>query len=142
MVSGANELETCNMLCVLFNSPFYLLNLLFKNDLPLLFILEEIILVFIKKRFPKLFNHFIQTDTPNSFWLSKILLSGFVYLFEVRESVLLWDYILIRGTIKGFTELILAMMTVYHDKLIAMDAGEIAQFFSFNEKKSADAIIS
>jgi hypothetical protein len=39
-----------------------------------------------------------------------MLLSGFVYLFSVRDCVLFWDYILIKGTVKGFTGLILAMM--------------------------------
>lgn len=44
MVSGAKEKETVCVFGELLDSPFYMFNLLFKENLPLLFIIEEIVL--------------------------------------------------------------------------------------------------
>lgn len=72
----------------------------------------------IKQKMPKIYLHFEKTETPSSFWLSKILLSGFVYLFGVRDCVLFWDYIFIRGTVLGYTELILGMLSLFQEEIL------------------------
>lgn len=64
-------------------------------------------------KLPKVYDHFINNNISPSIWISKILLSGFVYLFDFLDCVLFWDYVLIKGTVLGYTELILAMVTIH-----------------------------
>jgi hypothetical protein len=58
------------------------------------------------KNFPKLDTHLKRTETPESFWLTKILLSIFLYVLQIQDCMRLWDYFIARGSIKGYLELI------------------------------------
>ncbi|CAD8181441.1 unnamed protein product [Paramecium octaurelia] len=135
MVSGAKEQQTVCVFGELLDSSFYMFNLLFKEDLPLLFIIEEIIMKLMQKQLPKVYNHFMACNISPSIWVSKILLSGFVYLFDLLDCVLLWDYIFIKGTVLGYTDLILAMVTIFQDELLTKDEADLSIFFNFQDQK-------
>lgn len=80
-----------------------------------------------------MYEHFINCNISPSIWISKILLSGFVYLFDLLDCVLLWDYIFIKGTVMGYTDLILAMVTIHQDALLTKDEADLSVFFNFQE---------
>ncbi|CAD8176716.1 unnamed protein product [Paramecium pentaurelia] len=135
MVSGVKEQETVCVFAELLDSSFYMFNLLFKDDLPLLFIMEEIIMNLIQVKLPKVYDHFINYNISPSIWISKILLSGFVYLFDLLDCVLFWDYIFIKGTVLGYTNLIMAMVTIHKDALLTKDEADLSTFFNFQDQK-------
>ncbi|CAK86518.1 unnamed protein product (macronuclear) [Paramecium tetraurelia] len=135
MVSGVQEKETVCVFAELLDSSFYMFNLLFQDDLPLLFIMEEIIMKLIQVRLPKVYDHFIQCNISPSIWISKILLSGFVYLFDLLDCVLFWDYIFIKGSVLGYTDLIISMVTIHQDALLTKDEADLSSFFNFQEQK-------
>ncbi|CAD8097719.1 unnamed protein product [Paramecium sonneborni] len=134
LVSGAREQETVCVFAELLDSPFYMFNLLFKEDLPLLFIMEEIIMNLMQIKLPKVYEHFNNCNIQPSIWISKILLSGFVYLFDYLDCVLFWDYIFIKGTVLGYTNLIIAMITIHQEALLTKDEAALFAFFSFQEQ--------
>lgn len=115
MASGGNEYEAYSVFDAMLKSPKYLLNHMFSEELELLRVLEHLTNCMMKHKLSTLHKHLQDTETPDSFWLSKILLSAFVYVFHYRDCVLFWDYIIIKGTVKGYLELIIGMMDYYEE---------------------------
>jgi hypothetical protein len=46
----------------------------------------------------------------DSLWLTKMIMTAFIYNFKIEDCLRIWDYILVRGALKAFPELILAFI--------------------------------
>ena len=69
---------------------------------------------------PDLFSHLNTMEVPESFWLSKMIFSLFLYVFPIESCLRLWDYIITRGII-GLAELILAVMDGLSDDILSFE---------------------
>lgn len=109
------------MFDALLTQPDYMLCLLYREGLPLLIALQALVLGYAEMKVKSVIRHFEENDVQPSFWLQKIILSGFAYVFQFADCVLMWDYIIIRGVVKGFMELITAMLLIHESELLGLD---------------------
>lgn len=112
MISGCDESSSYSCMLSLLVDPRYLLYFFYCDGLPLFSFLQYMALKLIEQYFPLLTKHLADTETPESFWLTKILLSVFLYVFKIQDCIRLWDYFLARGTVKGYLELILGVTSL------------------------------
>jgi hypothetical protein len=64
-----------------------------------------------KKFLPKLYHYFYNVlETPEIFWLTKIILSLFLFSFDIPECTRIWDYFLSRGSLKTFIEITISIL--------------------------------
>lgn len=69
---------------------------------------------------PELFDHLKTSEIPESFWLSKMIFSLFLYVFPIETCLRFWDYIITRGII-GLAELILSVMDGLKDDILSFE---------------------
>ena len=115
MISGCDESLSFSCMISLICDPRYLLFYFYCEGLPLYQLLQFMVGKLIDKHFPKLSQHLINTETPESFWLTKILLSVFLYVFKMEDCMRLWDYFLARGSVKGYLELIMGLLDLIEE---------------------------
>lgn len=101
----------------------------FCNDMPLHFFFTRMIHYQIRKKFPKL----KLKDVSDSFWISKMILSLFIYVFKVDDCIRCWDYLMVRGMIRGIPELILGFIDVTYDQLRNFDQDDYGFNFQGHE---------
>lgn len=86
----------------------------FCNEMPLHFFMCKLLHYLIRKKFPKLkLKH-----VSDSLWISKMILSLFIYIFKIDDCIRCWDYLMVRGMIRGIPELILGFIDVTYNQLI------------------------
>jgi hypothetical protein len=111
MISGCDENSTFKVMMILLTSPKFLLYFIYAPDLPMLFMVQYFIKRQMQIRLPKLYVHLYEKlETPESFWVTKIILSIFLFSFDIQYCARFWDYFLARGSIKSFVELTISLM--------------------------------
>ena len=67
---------------------------IYAEELPFLIFLESFLSVLLAKYLPNISKHFKIIELPNSFWITKIILSLFLYSFKLSDGLRFWDYLL------------------------------------------------
>lgn len=107
----------------------FMLYYVYSDGLPFLLFLEFITKKMMLKHLPVLSKYLYETiDLPNSFWLTKIFLSLFLYQFKVDHCLRFWDLIL-SSDIFVSVSLIVSIMNHFQDQLMRMDLGDIMEWF-------------
>ena len=127
MVSGGAEAEVLGFLEVL--SEDFGLAGFFKENMPHLkkcmYVFKEIF----KEKLPSLAEHFEQEGFVEDSWLLRWFMTLFTIILPMNCVLRVWDYLVIDRTVMLF-KTALAILYLYEDKLLNMDAGEISSFFS------------
>ncbi|CAD8173503.1 unnamed protein product [Paramecium pentaurelia] len=125
IVSGCDEHQVFQAFMQMLINEQHLLCFAFSDDMPLHFFLTNLIHYQIKKKFPKL----NLSDISDSFWLSKMILSLFTYVFKMEDCIRCWDYLMVRGMIRGIPELILAFIDATYNQLSKFQEEDFAYNF-------------
>ncbi|CAK66121.1 unnamed protein product (macronuclear) [Paramecium tetraurelia] len=125
IVSGCDEHQVFQAFMQMLINEQHLLCFAFSDDMPLHFFLTNLVHHQIRKKFPKL----NLSDISDSFWLSKMILSLFTYIFKMEDCIRCWDYLMVRGMIRGIPELILAYIDATYDQLSKFKEEDFAQNF-------------
>ncbi|CAD8110451.1 unnamed protein product [Paramecium primaurelia] len=125
IVSGCDEHQVFQAFMQMLINEQHLLCFAFSDDMPLHSFLTNLIHQQIKKKFPKLNLQ----NICDSFWLSKMILSLFTYVFKMEDCIRCWDYLMVRGMIRGIPELILAYIDATYNQLSKFQEEDFAQNF-------------
>ncbi|CAD8203592.1 unnamed protein product [Paramecium pentaurelia] len=125
IVSGCDEHQVFQAFMQMLINEQHLLCFAFSDDMPLHSFLTNLIHQQIKKKFPKLNLQ----NICDSFWLSKMILSLFTYVFKMEDCIRCWDYLMVRGMIRGIPELILAYIDATYNQLSKFHEEDFAQNF-------------
>lgn len=128
MVSGCDEQMAYNCFINLLLNSKYLLYGLYSDGLPLCMLYEDIIMQILKVKNNQVFQHIISLNVPNSFWLTKLLMSLFLYVYRLQNCLRIWDYFLARGII-GLLELILGLIHLLCDEILESDIESFGALF-------------
>ncbi|KAL4502978.1 hypothetical protein ABPG72_014207 [Tetrahymena utriculariae] len=118
MINGSQENEAFWMFKVLAEHPDFMLMGLYENDLPLLKFLEFVAKQILQEQCKELLNFFEQNDIPDSFWLTKWILTLFLYNFPVKICSRFWDYI-ITNDIFAIIKLFIPLLNVFKKEFMS-----------------------
>ncbi|CAD8213508.1 unnamed protein product [Paramecium octaurelia] len=113
IVSGCDEHKTFQCFMQMLTNEKHLLCFNFCHDMPMHFFFTKLIHHLIRKKFPKL----NLKNVNDSLWISKMILSLFIYVFKLDDCIRCWDYLMVRGMIRGIPELILGFIDVTYKQL-------------------------
>ncbi|CAD8125825.1 unnamed protein product [Paramecium sonneborni] len=113
IVSGCDEHKTFQCFMQMLTNEKHLLCFNFCNEMPLHYFFIKLIHYQIGKKFPKLNIRKVN----DSLWISKMILSLFIYVFKLDDCIRCWDYLMVRGMIRGIPELILGFIDVTYKQL-------------------------
>ncbi|CAD8213348.1 unnamed protein product [Paramecium octaurelia] len=125
IVSGCDEHQVFQAFMQMLINDQHLLCFAFSDDMPLHFFLTNLVHHQIRSKFPYL----NLGDISDSFWLSKMILSLFTYVFKMEDCIRCWDYLMVRGMIRGIPELILAYIDATYTQLSKFKEEDFAQNF-------------
>lgn len=128
LVSGCDESLSFQAFSSLLINPKYLFYFIYCQDFKLLIMLSFYVKTLLIEMNPKLHHHFQEKEVDESFWLNKMLLSMFLSLFSIKESLRFWDYFIANGFI-GLVELVLSILDMLTDKLLSSSFEEILYLF-------------
>ncbi|EGR29665.1 TBC domain protein [Ichthyophthirius multifiliis] len=143
LVNGGNEQEAFLMFKVLAEDPNFMLMGLYENDFPMLKFLEYCVGKSMKKYLKEVWNHILFLEIEYSYWLTKWILTLFLYSIPIQCCARLWDF-LISNSIFGICELVVSMLYVLQDKILCLnDQIQFMQFFQSNnfEKLNMSQIV-
>jgi Rab-GTPase-TBC domain len=89
--------------------PKYLLYFIFSDTLPLVHMLSYFTNKLLERLDPQLYNHMVQMEVPDSFWVTKMIMTLFLGVCSIENCLRLWDYFIGRG-IFGIVELSASLM--------------------------------
>ncbi|KAL4455494.1 hypothetical protein ABPG74_012646 [Tetrahymena malaccensis] len=118
MINGSKEDEAFWMFKVLAEHPDFMLMGLYENELPLLKFLEFVAKQILKEQCKELMDFFEQNDIPDSFWLTKWILTLFLYNFPVKICSRFWDYI-ITNDIFAIIKLFIPLLNVFKKEFMS-----------------------
>jgi hypothetical protein len=136
-VAGGKEKESLVCLLQMLKSPKYFLYFVYVEDLPFLIFLESLIRDLITQHIPKINQHIIDIELPNSFWITKIILSLFLYSFKIGTCLRLWDFLLATN-IFGLISLVMAMIECNMVTILQLDLTEFMEWFQGLQDKDID----
>ena len=93
LVNGGNEQETFWFFVGLARSHDYLLMGFFERNFPLLNLYHHVFYEVFKKELPKLHEYLSSQQIPDQLWITKWLLTMFLYSLPPCIVVRIWDYI-------------------------------------------------
>ena len=70
-----------------------------------------------EKRLPKLYSHMMRLDVSNAFWLTKWLLTLYVYTFPVKICVRICDYLFSTGVL-ALVNMIIPVMKRFEEQIL------------------------
>lgn len=120
MINGAREEEAFWMFKVLAEHPDFMLMGLYENDLPLLKFLEYVAKKVLTENCKELIEFFDQNDIPDSFWLTKWILTLFLYNFPVKICSRFWDYLL-TNDIFSLIKLFIPILDIFKKEFMSHD---------------------
>ncbi|EAS04528.2 rab-GTPase-TBC domain protein (macronuclear) [Tetrahymena thermophila SB210] len=118
MINGSKEDEAFWMFKVLAEHPDFMLMGLYENELPLLKFLEFVAKQILKEQCSELLDFFEQNDIPDSFWLTKWILTLFLYNFPVKICSRFWDYI-ITNDIFSIIKLFIPLLNIFKKEFMS-----------------------
>jgi hypothetical protein len=110
IVSGSDESLSYSTVLSLFLSPKHLLYFLYCENMPLHHFFCCLIHNKVDTYFPDLAANITKSKIPDSFWLTKMIMTLFIYNFKIEDSVRAWDYIIVRGALRAIPELLLGFL--------------------------------
>lgn len=94
LVSGADESSVFDSFISLSFRPEFMLVGLFETGFPLLRFLEFVFEDIFKNRLPKLHEHFKEQEIINTAWITKWLMTLYLYSFPLSKSIRIMDYMI------------------------------------------------
>jgi len=116
VVSGCDEMYAFHTFMQLLLSENHLLFFNYADKMPLHSFLVKLTRQEIKYKFPAF--HKRLTNISDAFWISKMILSLFLYVFKMDDCTRIWDYLMSRGTIRGIPEIIIGFIEVTLNELM------------------------
>jgi hypothetical protein len=99
IVSSCDESMCYSSFLSLLLSPKHMLYFLYCPAMPFHDLMAYIILQQVKRYFPKVYETVKREQIPETFWISKMIISLFLYIMDLNNCVRVWDYIISRGAI-------------------------------------------
>lgn len=66
---------------------------------------------------------------PDTCWISKMIISLFLYIMDLNNCVRVWDYIISRGVVQALPELMLGMIDKLRPRLEGVGLEEFGAVF-------------
>lgn len=129
IVSSCDEKMCYGAFINLLLSPKHLLYFLYCPDMPFHHFLAYVTINQVKTFFPKVYETVKREEIHDSFWISKMIISLFLYIMELNNCVRAWDYIIARGAIRALPELIISVIGKIKHKLEDVGIEEFAGIF-------------
>ncbi|KAL4453137.1 hypothetical protein ABPG74_015368 [Tetrahymena malaccensis] len=129
LVSGGDESSVFDSFISLSFRPEYMLVGLFENGFPLLRFLEYLFEDLFKTHLPELHKHFKDQDILNTIWLTKWLMTLYLYSFPLNKCIRIMDYV-ISSNIFALIYVALEILVQYKEQLLQMDNMDMINFFS------------
>ena len=129
IVSSCDESMCYASFLSLLLSPKHLLYFLYCPDMPFHNFMAYMITKQVKSYFPEIYKTVKSENIPEFFWISKMIISLFLYIIDLNNCVRAWDYIIARGSIQALPELMLGVIDKIQDKLTDVKIEEFASVF-------------
>ncbi|EAR86990.2 rab-GTPase-TBC domain protein (macronuclear) [Tetrahymena thermophila SB210] len=129
LVSGGDESSVFDCFISLSFRPEYMLVGLFENGFPLLRFLEYVFEDLFKTHLNELYLHFKDQEIVNTIWLTKWLMTLYLYSFPLSKCIRIMDYV-ISTNIFALIYVALEILVQYKEQLLKMDNMDMIHFFS------------
>ncbi|CAD8135407.1 unnamed protein product [Paramecium pentaurelia] len=121
IINNKNVIQSLQFLAQIMLNPKFLIYYLFSEEMPLLKLLEFICQQEIKFKIPDLHNHiYIKLEVSNAFWLTKIIMTMFLYNFHINNVCRFWDFILATNIFQ-ISAIICSFLEIYRNQIFQMD---------------------
>ncbi|CAD8043145.1 unnamed protein product [Paramecium primaurelia] len=121
IINNKNVIQSLQFLAQIMLNPKFLIYYLFSEEMPLLKLLEYICQQEIKVKIPDLHNHiYIKLEVSNAFWLTKIIMTMFLYNFHLNNVCRFWDFILATNIFQ-ISAIICSFLEIYRNQIFQMD---------------------
>ncbi|CAD8197053.1 unnamed protein product [Paramecium pentaurelia] len=139
LVSGGDEYYSYQCLITLLSHPKFMLYFNYDSNFQLLGFLEFITQKQLQIHLPQLYKHlYSQLNYPESFWLTKIILTLFLYNFQLQYCLRFWDYIIVEG-IFYLPSLVIKILDQFQSQILVIhEFSEIAQWFQQLDQMTLD----
>ena len=102
-------------------NPKFLLYYIYSDQMPLVKLLEFICINEIKFKVPDLFNHiYNKLEVQNAIWITKIIMTLFLYSFHLNNVCRFWDYLL-ANSIFDISAIICSLIVANRCKILGME---------------------
>ncbi|CAK85313.1 unnamed protein product (macronuclear) [Paramecium tetraurelia] len=121
IINNKNVTQSLQFLAQMMINPKFLIYYLFSEEIPLLKLLEFICQQEIKFKIPDLHQHiYHKLEVSNAFWLTKIIMTMFLYNFHLNNVCRFWDFILATNIFQIST-IICSFLEIYRNQIFQMD---------------------
>lgn len=117
----------------------YLLYYIYSDEMPLVKLLEFICINEIKMKIPDLFNHiYIKLEVQNAMWITKLIMTLFLYNFHINNVCRFWDYLL-ATSIFDISDIICSLIDLNRNEILNMeDLHQFIEWFDSYQIKELD----
>ncbi|CAD8044667.1 unnamed protein product [Paramecium primaurelia] len=136
IINNKNITQSLQFLAQMMINPKFLVYYLYLEEMPLLKLLEFICQQEIKFKLHDLHNHiYIKLQVQNAFWLTKIIMTLFLYNFHINNVCRLWDFI-IATNIFQMSAIICSFLEINKNQIFQMDdLNEFVIWFDKHQNK-------
>lgn len=143
LINGGNELEAFWMFVALARHPDFLIIGFFETNFPLLDFYIFIFYELFSQEMPLLHQHVKSLAIPDSLWITKWILTLFLYSLPAKKVVRIWDFIM-GEELFGVLKVALAVLKIYEKEMVKLDIMGCNDLFRFlqHEKPVRDPRVS
>ncbi|CAD8061342.1 unnamed protein product [Paramecium sonneborni] len=121
IINNKNVTQCLQFLAQIMTNPKFLIYYLYSDEMPLLKLLEYICQQEIKFKLPNLYNHiYNRLEVSNAFWLTKIIMTLFLYNFHINNVCRFWDFILATNIFQ-ISAIICSFLEINKNSIYKMD---------------------
>ncbi|CAD8053391.1 unnamed protein product [Paramecium sonneborni] len=121
IINNKNVTQSLQFLAQIMTNPKFLIYYLYSDEMPLLKLLEYICQQEIKFKIPDLYNHiYNKLEVSNAFWLTKIIMTLFLYNFHINNVCRFWDFILATNIFQ-ISAIICSFLEINKNHIFKMD---------------------
>lgn len=121
LINGGRELEAFWFFVTLARSHEFMLGGLFEPGFPLLELYLHIFNEMLQKELPHIYDHIkVKNDMPDIVWISKWILTLFLYSLPASQVTRVWDY-MISEDIFALIKLSLGLLKYYEKLILKLD---------------------
>lgn len=136
LINGGDELEAFWMFVALARNPDFLMMGFFEANFPLLDFYIHVFYEILNRDMPQLCAHMKSLAIPDSLWITKWVLTVFLYSLPANKVVRIWDYIMSEELL-SVLKVALSLLKMYEKDLLKSDIMGVNDLFRFLQKEKA-----
>ena len=136
LINGGDELEAFWMFVALARNTDFLMMGFFEKNFPLLDLYIYVFYELLNREMPQLCLHMKSLAMPDSMWITKWILTVFLYSLPANKVVRIWDYI-ISEELFSVLKVAVGLLKMYEKELLKSDIMGVNDLFRFLQTEKA-----